>query len=364
MRRKYTIIAFGEPLTEVFLKRIPTGQEFHSSYLMSELLRSSPVHATSGDVFNFLGSYACLKKIVAKDLGLLRETVGLLTETGRDMFGRNLKNALLRSTDNSIRIDKTLFRLVPGTKSGVYGVYVKDEKGDYQFYFDRFGYAFENALNEKTLDKWIRIGTNACYFYTTGIALTMTRKYHLYKNLFQELKRQKTKIIFDTNFREAILEYNNIRDYRGFLEELYPFINILLAGEGDLRNIHKEFCSLKTEQLVEDFFLYWQKLGLSGDKVIIKCGEKGVYYYKDRIFSRSIIKVNPSDCEYGILHPEGAGDAFNAGFILRIVHGGTIEEGINLGKLTASLKIKHQGCFRGNTPYKKHEEEIIKVWRN
>src|SRR3989338_9862813 len=355
---EYSIVAFGEPLTEVFLNNRPSDDQLQNTIEMARLLRGLPIHASSGDVFNFLGNYISLKKLISDKLALEKETVGLLTVTGDDRFGRNLKKAFLSLENPFVSIDRTLFQLKRGEKSGLYGVFVEDKRGNYRFYFDRFGYAFENALSENSLDYWIETGEKAKYFYTTGIALAMTKDYRLFRVLFERLASKGTKIIFDTNYRKDIFKHFGTVNPGELLEELLPYINILLAGEGDLRHIYPETAGLNTEDLISKLTDYFQNRGLDKEKIIFKCGEKGIYYYGKRLIHFNARKAELKESEDGRLHPEGAGDSFNSGFMLRIIHGGGIVRAINLGLLTASFKVRFRGCFRREEPFEGNKKEL------
>ncbi|KKQ01663.1 MAG: hypothetical protein UX17_C0038G0006 [Parcubacteria group bacterium GW2011_GWC2_45_7] len=363
MKRTYSIIAFGEPLTEVLLDQTPRQQEIKDQKQMSNLLRYSTFNAVSGDVVNFIGNYTVLKKLLSREFALKPETVGLITETGADEFGKKIKKTLNKLSSPSAVINTNLISLIQREKSGIYGIRVLDNKGNYKFYFDRFGYAFENALRKSTLEKFIKICSQAYYFYTTGIALMMSKNYSLFPILFERLQKQGTRIVFDTNFRKTVACHANIPDIHQLLLKIYSKVNIMLAGEEDIRFLYPNLASLSTEKLVNEFYCFWDKENLSKKRLIIKCGANGVYWFDNKLNHIPIVINDLKKCENNILHPEGAGDAFNAGYILARYYGKNINACIKFGCMTASLLVRVQGCFRDMLPFNNSKTALINSFR-
>lgn len=356
MTKKYSIIAFGEPLIEVMLDRPPTAEEINNQTRMACFLRSKPIHATSGDVLNFIGNYIALSNYVKKTSDQ-PEHIGLLTTIGNDSYGQKIKQTVEKLTNNGV--DPNLITLAPNSQTGVYGVYVIDNSGKYQFYFDRFGYAFEKALSSLTFDSMLKTASLADYFYTSGIALMMTNEYGLFPILFEKLADYKTLVVFDTNFRKAVFDHANIPDIRSLLEKIYKHTSILLAGEEDIRNLYPEFKDIPTNTLVEKYFALVENSGLPKNRIIVKCSEKGVYWFDNTLKNRSIYRNNLNDCENNSYHPEGAGDAFNAGFMFALIRGKTTEKSIDFGLRVASRIVRFKGCYRGVLPFEKDSGKLF-----
>lgn len=358
--KKYSIIAFGEPLTEVLLHRPPNEQEFQNQSQMSLFLRSSSYHAASGDVLNFIGNYSSLFQLFGDKLPISNEPIGLLSAIGDDEFGRKIKSTLQLLSHQNIKVDAELLALVPYTKSGVYGVYVLDKTGRYQFFFDRFGYAFEHALSITSFNQILKTAEQSHFFYTTGIALMMTKEYQLFPKLFQLLSNQNTQIIFDTNYRKLVATHANIPNLSLFLSFLFPHVSLLFAGEEDVRNIYPKLSKLPTTKLVETFFSIVENTGLSKEKVIIKCGDQGVYWFDKILQHEPIVENNPTDCEDHMIHPEGAGDAFNAGFMFAHTQQKPLKISVQFGLQIASRMVRYKGCYRGVLPFQNESNIIFK----
>ena len=359
MAKPYSIIVFGEPLIEVICERKPTDEELADQKKMSAFLRRLPINAASGDALNFLGNYTVLNRLLSDKKNRSTEKAGLLSSIGNDVFGKKIKQTVKELANEAVDIDAGLLRLNRGWCSGIYGIHRVDKAGHYQFYFDRFGYAFENMVNTDSFQATLRTAKQADFFYTTGIALMMTKHYRLFTRLFSELKKAGTKIVFDTNYRALVARHAGIASLPKFLASLLANVDILLAGEEDARNLYPEIKDLPTEKLVGLCFSRWCKEGLSKSQIIIKCGEQGVYWFNKGLRHLPIVNGCLSDYEDQMVHPEGAGDAFNAGFMVSYKKNHNIETSVRLGLLTGWLMTRYRGCFRKDEPFISHKDLLF-----
>ncbi len=87
--------------------------------------------------------------------------------------------------------------------------------------------------------------------------------------------------------------------------------------------------------------------------VIVTMGEKGLAYANPQQS-----KIFPAFPSLQVVDTTGAGDAFAAGLVAGILMGKSIEESVNYGRATASLKIGHAGA-RGGLPSMQRVKNLL-----
>ena len=136
-----------------------------------------------------------------------------------------------------------------------------------------------------------------------------------------------TVITFDTNFRSALWE--DPAELSGLISQLSKYCKILFVTDTDDKAVYGE----RTSEEAIQFFL---EMGFP--VVIYRKGEKGciVTSVGERIDVPAVKDVT-------VIDSTGAGDAFNAGFLLGSLRGMDLRDAATLGNAVASCTLHVRG---------------------
>ncbi len=195
-------------------------------------------------------------------------------------------------------------------------------------------------------------------FYTSTIAMGMTRNFKDFTTLLKEVKEAGVTIVLDTNYRPYVMDEcfsdQNIEDHQDAFEQVLEHTDILLSGVEDLRKIYSsdEHVPGKNEQPkaedpneVEYFFeLFKEKM--PGKMIVIKQDVKGVSWLNedgDIEFCKQVHNIG----KHAIVKDKtGGGDSWNAAFLTFIMSNPhtSIMEAADFANRVAGAVVQKEGA--------------------
>ena len=122
------------------------------------------------------------------------------------------------------------------------------------------------------------------------------------------------------------------------LEPVLPYVDYLLPSIAEARMLYPDL--FEPTEIADRLLNFGSKL------VIIKMGGEGVFV-KGVGFEGIQYPALPAR----VVDTLGAGDCFNAGFILSIVRGWSIEEAVHFGLASAACGVESAGATEGIVDY-------------
>lgn len=227
-----------------------------------------------------------------------------------------------------------------------------NESGDMLITLDTERAAIRDALrNTLYRESVIREAQRSGLFYTSLIALGMTRNCNDFIEMINAIHASKAVSIFDTNYRSYVMEHcypqRNTKTIASVLAEILPRIDIFLAGTEDLFHIYPE--AQRDIGFVQDALC---KNVRPATLSILKAGKDGVYWRDEG----GHWKQRPANAAE-VINTTGAGDAFNAGFLFALKQGVCVEEAITFANSLAAKIV-------GSTETLLTEAEAVKIVSN
>jgi 2-dehydro-3-deoxygluconokinase len=272
----------------------------------------------AGDAFNAL--------FYASRLGL---ATGFVSAVGDDLFTPMIVEGIAREG-----IDTSRLARIDGRRNGLYFIEL-DAAGEYTFHFWRAGSAATQTLRAHDLDALAAYIARARYFLLTGVTLAVMETRRELIDLLERVKGM-SKIVFDTNYRARL--WDSPAAYREGIEEIIPFVDILLPTEGDLVAVYGDG---KLAELCSRF----SAMGV--ETIVVKGGAKGCAHWRDGDAAWS-----PPREKVSIVDATGAGDAFNAGLLAGLARGLDLDASCEIAQRTARRALGVRGAldhgFRGD----------------
>jgi 2-dehydro-3-deoxygluconokinase len=252
---------------------------------------------------------------VAVGLSRLGHLPGYLTKLGKDPFGKQIVNTMMRN-----RIDTSLISFSEERATG-FMLKSKVNAGDPEIYYYRKNSAASSICKEDV----DRIDFSEYkYLHMTGIfpALSQTTL-EAAKYLQQKAKDNGLTIFFDPNLRPQLW---------GDKEKMVATINELAFAADYFMPGIKEGMVLtgcNTPESVADFYL---QRGVG--TVIVKVGRKGAYFAtkEERAYAAAFQ-------EKRLVDTVGAGDGFAAGVISAVMEGLPISEAVSRGNAIGAIQV-------------------------
>ena len=294
----------------------------------------SIANAGNESVFAGLTGGAIFNTSIA--LGRLDVPVGLISGVSTDLFGEKIKKDL---TESNVNIKLLIRNEKPTTLAFVD---VKDGQANYTFYDEN---SAGNSIHYSDFPNIPKIATTLCF---GGISLCTEPAASAYEKLFiQEIKN---KVLFlDPNIRSTFI--SDEISYRKRLNKMISSSDILKVSDEDLDWIVTSGSSIN-EKI--------EKLHNLGAKLIIVTkGAEGVaaYVKNKKVINLPAQKVN-------VIDTVGAGDTFNAGFLLNLdeqdlldrdslntINNDQLTQALSFANKVASITVTRKGA---NPPW--HEE--------
>lgn len=247
--------------------------------------------------------------------------VGWISRIGDDPFGDFIiKNLKSEGVDTSrVKIDK----------NHPTGIYFKERRNSLitNAYYYRKGSAASFMTPDDLDENYI---SSAKILHITGItpALSNTCRATVYKAI-EIAKAYNIMISFDPNIRLKLWKKD---EYRKVLLDIARYANIILSGleEGKL------LFGIKEPEKVGKKFL-----DIGANIVVLKLGSEGAMIVTA---DRTIYQPSPKVIEVDSI---GAGDGFDAGFIVGLLQGWQLEECLKLGNEVGAIVASTKGDMEG-----------------
>ncbi len=258
---------------------------------------------------------------------------GFIGSVGEDDFGRLIVRRLREDG-----VDTTYIRSLSDYTTGVaFVAYSSDGTR-------KFIYHISHAASGKISDGQIDSGylSKVKYLHIMGSSLSMNESWRkaCYKAA-EIVKESGGKISFDPNLRPELLDVEKIREIS---EPILSSCEIVLPSGEEARMLTG----------IEDADRASQRLLEYGPSIIaLKRGKEGSWIYTKRdkleVPSFSVEEVDPT----------GAGDCFDAGFIVGILQGWSLEKVARFANAVGALAVTKKGPMEG-APWPEEVEEMLK----
>ncbi len=131
----------------------------------------------------------------------------------------------------------------------------------------------------------------------------------------------------------------NIRVELGLSEEYLKTINKIISKTSIILSGERELLTITGKRDLKLAINYLKDIGIK--IVVLKKGKKGAeVFYENKTF-----KVDPLEIEE--VDPTGAGDCFDAGFIVSILEGRSVEEALTRANIIGALSVTKKGPMEG-----------------
>lgn len=257
---------------------------------------------------NFEMTLGSSSAIFAHNLSVLQRRVGFVTRYGADFMG---SLAMERLAESGVDVSRSLC----GVETSKTGVTILLPHGRTRRILTYPGVMFDMTVHDLDIDYL----ASARHFHLSSLFLLRGLHPGL-AGLFRELKRRGLTISLDTN--------DDPHDrWNGVLQELLPYVDILLPNDGEVRRIAKR-------NSIEEAL---DVLGPIVPLIAVKCGRKGA------LLQQGSKRSHISGLTVDIVDTIGAGDSFNAGFLAAWLGGGSPEECAVTGNITGALSTQKAG---------------------
>ena len=262
---------------------------------------------------------------VAVGIARLGVATGFIGKIGADSFGNFLISVLKQNKVDTRGITQT------SDAPTALAFVSRSASGDRDFLFYRNPCA-DILLTESDLPQdWL---TNIRYLHVGGVSLTRTPSRQATLQAVKVAQQNGAVITFDPNLRLDLWS-NGLRECRAVIQSLLEYTDIFLPS-------HEE---LTTLMATDDLNRAIQRAHKKGPSIIcVKMGSKGSIISEEtskgtyRQFAQPSFSVN-------VVDTTGAGDGYDAGLIVGLVHGLPIEEAVLRGTAVASLVITKIGAM-------------------
>jgi sugar/nucleoside kinase (ribokinase family) len=245
--------------------------------------------------------------IVAHNLAALGARVGFIARVGDDAMG----NAMVeRLSGGGVDVSR-VHRASDGTATGISVILQRGKQRSILTYLGTI-----SQLNFTDLD--LDYLASSRHFHLSSFYLQHELQPRVV-DLFRELKRAGLTISLDTN--------DDPDDSWEHLTDILPLVDVFLPNEREARRIAG----------TNDVELAAERLAKIGPTIVVKLGTMGAMAQrgKERILLPAL-KVEAVDAV-------GAGDSFNAGFLLQYVRGADLRSCLQWGNLAGALSTTRAG---------------------
>lgn len=297
---KFDILVIGELNVDLILNEIESIPEIGKEKLartMSLVMGSSSAN------------FAC-------NLASLGNKVGFIGKIGKDSFGELvLRNLELKKVDRSLIIQDEQ------CNTGATIVLNFDQ--------DRAMVTYPGSMEELALRE------------IPAHEFTNARHLHLSSYFLQKALKQDTGALFEMAKQAGLTTSIDIQwdphekwdfDYKTIL----PFIDVFLPNEAEITHLTGKHDLRSAIRKIKEY----------GNIIVVKCGEKGSWAWKDN----ELIHV-PAFVNDTIVDAIGAGDSFNAGFIHQLLRGASMKQCLVFGNLMGAISTTAPGGTAAFTDY-------------
>jgi sugar/nucleoside kinase (ribokinase family) len=291
MKKRFDVTIAGEINLDLILYGLPTVMALERELLASDFRLT-------------LGSSSA---ILAHNLAALGASVGFITRLGDDLLGAI---ALDRLSERGVDLSEV--KRMPGASTGV--TILLDHENN------RHILTYPGTMSEMTAkDIDVSYLASGRHFHLSSLFL-LKSLHPVLPDLFRQLKASGLTISLDTN--------DDPDDRWGPpLDELLGLVDIFLPNEN-------EACRITGESCAEDALA---TLAARIPLVAVKRGERGALVQKGAL--RWLVPAQPVTA----VDTVGAGDSFNAGFLMAFLRGESPEACAAFGNRAAALSILNHG---------------------
>jgi len=297
-----------------------------------EIMRPSPGQPLDRPG-EFVGPFASgAPAIMAVAIARLGKEVGFIGGIGDDAFGRLLRN---RFTEEGV--DSSFVQIPEGHATGVaFVAYGEDGSREFIFHLKN---AAAGALRPEGLEPDYFADVN--WLHISGSTLGLSADCRATCERALELTKDKGgKLSFDPNLRTALMSVTQSRKVYG------PFMqaaDVLLPTVEEAHSL---------SEIMDDDSAANTLLSGEDQIVVFKRGSKGCsVYHRGQRIDVAGFPVEEVD-------PTGAGDCFNAAFLVGLDHGLPLEEVARFANAAGALAVTKQGPMEG-APTRKEIEAFL-----
>jgi 2-dehydro-3-deoxygluconokinase len=306
------IVAVGEPLVE--------------------LVAEEPGHL--GEVTTFSRGWGGDTSTVVVAAARLGASAGYVTRVGADEFGRSFVSLWEREGVDASRI--TVDR---GRATGVYFVGYDASDGGHRFTYYRRGSA-ASRLGPQDLDPDY-LGSSRVV-HTSGITQVLSSSCRAAAEAAMRLARARgVTVSYDANVRPGLASRRSLLEV---FEASLPSVDIVFASDEDLTHLYGR---TEADPLVYRF------LDLGPSIVVVKRGSAGA-----RVVSREGGTADVPGLQVAAVDATGAGDAFDAGFLVSWLAGGSITDACRFANAVGALTSCGRGAM-ASVPTREQVERFL-----
>ncbi len=269
----------------------------------------------------FLGPYPSGAPAIFIDtVARLGMSAGIVGGVGRDAFGDCLIERLRRDGVDTSRVR----RPARGSTAVAFVAYASDGSRTFIFHID--GTPAVTEPDESFDDREARL------FHVMGCSLMADERFrHAIEDRVRHFRNRGVRIAFDPNIRTELL---GDRSFLDIADPILRHASYLFPGDAELRRLGG------TGEPEEAATRLFDRYPL--EAIVVKQGSRGATVYtRDRSFEIAPYPVVEVD-------PTGAGDCFDAGFVVGLLEGRSLEECGRIASAAGALNAAAFGPMEGN----------------
>lgn len=278
---------------------------------------------------------------VAVGISRLGVTCGFIGKVGADSFGAFLKTSLKKNGVNIEGIVDT--KEAPTALAFV----SRSTTGERHFLFYRDPCADVLLTEDDLPQDWL---SRIKYLHIGGVSLTRNPSRQTTLRAIEIARKNGAIITFDPNLRLDLWS-GGLQECRKILHQVLARTDIFLPSKHELLLI------MNTGQ-IDDALHHTHELG--PHTICLKCGADG-----SRISTKTATgrydQFSQKALDVNVVDTTGAGDGFNAGFIVGLAKGMNIREAVRKGTAVASLVITKIGAMTALPTEQELSEFLVKM---
>jgi 2-dehydro-3-deoxygluconokinase len=258
-------------------------------------------------------------------LARLGANVRYLTALGTDPFSDEML-AQWRGE----QLDTSLVLRDPERLPGLYAIRT-DSRGERSFYYWRQHSAVRRLLQLKGIDAAMAAAADCDLLYLTGITLSLFEapERGCWAELAAAVRQRGGHVAFDPNYRPR--GWRDAAEARTAIAQLAPSVSILLTTDEDERALYGHASAPES-------MAYWSEAGVN--EIVVKQGAAGA---TGRHGSSDVAVPVPAKVQ--MVDSTGAGDSFNAAYLMARLRGTGIADAILAGHRLAGQVVQVRGAI-------------------
>lgn len=306
------IISMGEALVEIMREKIGAGLDKPEVFI-------GPYPSGAPAIFA-----DCAARLGGK--------VGFIGTVGNDDFGKVIQDRLRFDG-----VDLTYFQSKPDTTTGVaFVAYFSDGSRKFLYHIRN---AASGVIGKSRIVSSYFKGARFLHINGSAVSINQAWKETIYSAI-ETAKKNGVKISFDPNIRPEILGVDKVR---ALCQPIIESASIIFpSGE--------EATMLTGNKDPEAAALALLEKG--AEIVVLKKGSKGSTVYSQGT------KYDVPAFEVEEIDPTGAGDCFDAGFLVSLIHKRSLKESARFANAVGALAVTRKGPMEG-APFPEEVDKLI-----